>query len=100
LPDSIAANIGDISDVVEQAERLQDGGIDADTDIGIPSFDPLQSGTGRESALGDDSHGQPAAAAGVTDVHPQLAQGAAYSGGRMVRCWHFDVFARLLSMFV
>jgi hypothetical protein len=41
LPDSIAANIGDISDVVEQAERLQDGGIDADTDICITSFDPL-----------------------------------------------------------
>jgi hypothetical protein len=41
LPDTIAANVGDISEVVEEAERLQDGGIDADTDICITSFDPL-----------------------------------------------------------
>lgn len=100
MPDTIAANVGDISEVVEQAERLQDGGIDADTDIGITSFDPLQGGTGRESALGDDSHGQSAAAAGVTDIQSQLTQGAAYSGGGVVWRWHFDVFARLLSIFV
>jgi hypothetical protein len=41
LPDAIAANVGDISKVVEEAKCLQDGGIDADTDICITGFDPL-----------------------------------------------------------
>ena len=52
LPDAIAADIGNPTQAVEQAERLKRGGVDADADIGVAGFDLLQSRTGREGALG------------------------------------------------
>src|ERR1700733_913560 len=61
LADAIAADVGDFSETVEEAERLQDGGIDADADIGVARFDPLQGRARCESALGHHGHRQPSA---------------------------------------
>ena len=90
LPDAIAADIGNLAQTVEQAERLKDGGVDADADIGVAGFDLLQGRAGREGALGHDRHGEPPPPPGVADIRAKLAQGALYSGWSMVWCWHLS----------
>jgi hypothetical protein len=65
LADAVAADVGDLAQAVEQAKRLQDGGVDADADIGIARFDLLQGRAGREGAFGHDGHGQPPTTTGV-----------------------------------
>ena len=88
LPDAIAADIGNLAQTVEQAERLKDGGVDADADIGVAGFDLLQGRAGREGALGHDRHGETTATTGVAEIRAELAQGAFDSGRSMVWCWH------------
>ena len=46
LPDAVVADVGDLTQAVEQAEGLQHAGIDAYADIGVAGFDPLQGRTG------------------------------------------------------
>lgn len=88
LSDRVVADVGDLAQTVEQAERLKDASIDADADIGIASLDLLQGRTGREGALRDDGHWQPPTPTGVVDVCAELTQDASYSGGRGMRCRH------------
>lgn len=57
LANGIVANVGELTQSLEQAERLQDGGIDADADVGVAGLDPLQGRAGGEGALGHDGHG-------------------------------------------
>ncbi len=71
---------------------MEDGGIDADADVGVACFDPLQRRTGCESTFGHNGHRQPATTPGVLDVGSQLAQGPSNSGGRVVWSWHGVVF--------
>ena len=52
--DAVVADVGDLAQAIEQAERLENAGIYADADVGVPGFDPLQSRAGREGALGHD----------------------------------------------
>lgn len=80
LSDAIVADVGDLAQTVEQAERLKDAGIDADADVGVTGLDSLQRRAGREGALGHDRHRQPATAAGVVDIRTKLSQGAADGG--------------------
>lgn len=87
-PDAIVADVGNLAQAVEETERLENTGIDADADVGVAGFDSLEGGAGREGAFRHNRHGQPAAAAGVMDVRAQLAQGAPHSGGRIVRSRH------------
>lgn len=37
LTDAVVADVGDLAQAVEQAERLQDAGINADADVGVPA---------------------------------------------------------------
>lgn len=76
LPDAVVADVGDSAQAVEEAEGLQDAGIDADADIGVAGFDPLQRRARREGALSHDSHRQSAPAACIVNVRAELAQGA------------------------
>ena len=73
---------------VEQAERLQDTSVDTDTDIGVAGFDPLKRGTGRESSLRHNRHGQPSASTGIMQVGSKFAQSSPSGGGRIVRSRH------------
>lgn len=81
LADAVVADVGDLDQAIEQAERLENAGIDADADIGVAGFDSLQRRAGREGALGDDGHRQPPTTSGVMDVRAELAQGPP-NGGR------------------
>lgn len=77
--DAIVADVGDLDQAVEQAERLQNAGIDAHA--GVAGFDSLQRRAGREGALGDDGHRQPPTPPSIVDVRAELAQGPP-NGGR------------------
>ena len=81
-------DIGDLAQTVEQAERLKDASINADTDIGVPCLDLLQRRAGREGALRHDSHWQPPTPTGIVDIGAELAQDAPHGGGRIVWCGH------------
>lgn len=93
LTDAVVADVGDMAQAVEQAERLQDTGINADADVGVSGFDPLQCRARREGALGYDCHRQPSASTGIMDVRPKLAQRALHRSRRVVWSGHFDTFA-------
>jgi len=43
LSDAVVADVGDLAQPFEQTERVKDASIDADADIGVAGFDPLQS---------------------------------------------------------
>ena len=88
LADAVVRDIGDPTQTIEQAKHLQDGGVDADADIGVAGFDLLQGRAGGEGALGHDRHGQPPPTAGIVDIRTQLSQGALHSGGLVVWCRH------------
>ena len=89
-PTLIVADVGDLAQTVEQAERLKDAGIDADADVGVTGLDFLQRRAGREGALGHDRHRQPPAPTGVVDVGAELAHGPPNGGGRFVRGRHLQ----------
>lgn len=93
LTDAVVADVGDLAQAVEQAERLQDAGINADADVGVPSFDPLQCRARREGALGYDRHRQPPTSTGIMDVRPKLAQRAPHRSRRVVWSGQCDTFA-------
>lgn len=78
---AVVADVGDLDQTVEQAERLENAGIDPDADTGVAGFNSLQRRAGREGALGDDRHRQPPAPPGIVDVRAELAQGPS-NGGR------------------
>ena len=42
LTDAVVADVGDLAQAVEEAERLKDASINADADVGIASLDFLQ----------------------------------------------------------
>jgi len=42
LPDAVPANLCDLAETVEEAERLEDGGVDGDADSRVTGFHPLQ----------------------------------------------------------
>ena len=93
LADAVVADVGDLTQAVEQAKRLQDAGINADADVGVPGFDPLQCRARCEGALGYDSHRQPSASTSIMDVRPKLAQRAPHRSRRVVWSRHFGTFA-------
>lgn len=72
LPDGIVTDVGELAKTVEQAERLQNGGINADADVGVAGLDPLQGRAGGEGALGHDRHGQPPAPTGIVNIRAEL----------------------------
>ena len=100
LPDTVIADVGNLAQAVEQAERLQDTGVDADADMGVAGFDPLEGGAGREGAFRHDRHGQPPAATGITDVRSKFAQGSPDGGGRIVRSRHMSPSCYILEKYV
>lgn len=73
LADAVIADVGDFAQPVEQPKRLEDSGINADADVGVPGLDPLQGRSGGEGAFGHHRHRQPPASAGVVNVRPELA---------------------------
>ena len=73
LSDGIVANVCDLAQAVEQAERLEHTCVDADADAGVASLDPLQRRSGCKGTLGYHCHREATASAGVVDVRPQLA---------------------------
>lgn len=88
LSNAVVADICDLTQPFQQTERLEDGGVNADTDVGVAGFDLLQGRAGREGALRHDRHGQSSMATGIVDVRTELAQGALDSSRRMVWCGH------------
>ena len=46
LSDAIVADVGDLAQTVEQAERLKDAGIDADADVGVTGLDSFATSSG------------------------------------------------------
>lgn len=56
LPDAVVAYVGNLTKTFKQAKSLKYAGIDADANICVAGFDPLQGRTGREGALRDDRH--------------------------------------------
>lgn len=93
LADAVIADVGEPAQAVEQAERLQDAGVNADADISVSGFNPLQCRPGREGALGHDGHRQPSAPTGIVDVRAELAHGAPHGSRRVMWGRHFDTFA-------
>ena len=89
----VVADVGDMAQAIEQAERLQDSSVDADADAGVPGFDLLQGRAGREGALGHNRHRQPAPPTGVVDVRAELSQGSPNSGRRVMGSLAFEAFA-------
>lgn len=88
LSNAVVTDICDLTQPIEQTERLEDGGVNADTDVGVSGFDLLQGRAGREGALRHDRHGQSPMTTGIVDVRTELAQGALDSSRRTVWCWH------------
>ena len=72
LSHGVVTDVGELTKTVEQAERQQNGSVDADADVGAAGLDPLQGQAGGEGALGDDRHGQPAAPTGIVNVRSEL----------------------------
>jgi len=56
LPDTITAYVGNVTKTFEQSKGLKYSSIDADADICVAGFDPLQGRTRREGALRNDRH--------------------------------------------
>jgi hypothetical protein len=88
LSNAIVADVGDLAQAVEQAERKQDASVNADADIGVACFDSLKRGAGREGALGHNRHGEPSTAAGIMNVRAEFAQRPPHCGWRIVRSRH------------
>ena len=42
LSDRVVTDVGDLAETLEQTEGLEDAGIDADADVSVAGFDPLQ----------------------------------------------------------
>ena len=72
LPDRVVADIGDLAQTVEQAERVKDARIDANADIGIPGLDLLQRRAGGEGTLRHDRHWQPTTPTSTMDVRAKI----------------------------
>ena len=85
LPDTIIAYVGNLTKTFKQPKGLKYSSIDADADICVAGFDPLQGRTGCERTLRDDCHGQLAAASCVVDIRAEPTQGAAH--GRWRSMW-------------
>lgn len=73
LSDGVVADVGDFTQALEQAERMENARVDAHADAGVAGLDPLQRRSGRKGALGYHCHRQASTSAGVVDVRPQLA---------------------------
>lgn len=56
LPDTITAYVGNLTKTFEQSKGLKYSSIDADADICVACFNPLQGRTRREGALCNDRH--------------------------------------------
>jgi len=97
LTNTIVTDVGNLTQSVEKAERLKDGGVNANTDIGISCFDFLQGRAGREGTFRHDRHRETAVAASVVDIRTELAQGTLHSGRSMVRRWHIVYIALQIS---
>jgi hypothetical protein len=68
LAHSVVADVSDLAQTVEQAERLKDAGIDANADIGISGLDLLEGGAGGEGTLRHNRHWQPSTPTGIMDI--------------------------------
>jgi hypothetical protein len=88
LSNAIVADVGNLAQPVQQTERMQDASINADTDIGVASFDSLKRGAGREGAFGHDRHGEPSTAAGIMNVRAEFAQRPPYRSWWIMRSGH------------
>jgi hypothetical protein len=88
LAHAVAADAGDLAQRIEQAKRMQDGGLDAHADIGVARFDLLESRAGCERAFCHDGHGQSPPSTSIADICTKLAQDTPHSGRGMVWRWH------------
>lgn len=70
----VARRVGHVGKVVEQIERLQDGGYDADADRVVSALDAGDGGTGGCCPIGNECHREAAPQTGVADVLTELVQ--------------------------
>lgn len=66
--------------------RLQDGGIDADADIGVAGFDLLQGRAGGEGVLGHDPMGSRGRRRASRISAPSFLRAHCTAAGRVVCC--------------
>ena len=93
-PDGVRGRVGQLPEAVEEAEGVEDGGVDAHAHAGIAGLHALEGGTTGEGAIRDDARGKPATAACVADVYPELLQGTADGGRGTMGRGHSDIFIR------
>jgi hypothetical protein len=68
LPNGIPGGVSNLQQPIQKPKCLQHGRVDADTHPWITRLDALQSRSRRKGPLGNDRHGQPAAAACVVNI--------------------------------
>lgn len=100
LSDAVVADVGDLAQTVEQTERLQDAGVDANADTGIAGLDSLKCGPGREGPFRNHRHRQPSATTGVMDVSTEFAQHSSDGCRRGVWSRHMPPLRYILLRYV
>jgi hypothetical protein len=91
----VLADVGNLAETVEQPERLQDRGVNADANARVAFFNALQGSSRGKRALGDNAHWQAPPTARVMNVGAELAKRTTHSSRGMVGGWHIVIFMLL-----
>ena len=87
----VVCRVGGIGEVVQQIQRLQDGGHDADADRVIALLDACHGGTRGGGTLRHQRHGKPPPQPRVAHVRSQLSQGAPSCRWRLMGGGHSNL---------
>jgi hypothetical protein len=88
----IFGRLGESTQPVQKAQRLEHGGINANAHGVVASLDPLQRRTACKGPFGNDCRRQSTTAAGVADVGTELAKRSPYRDRGPVGCRHNVIF--------
>jgi hypothetical protein len=91
-PGFVLARLGKQTQAVEEAQRLEHGGIDPDSYGMVTLLDPLQGWPTCECAVRDDFGRQTATSTRIAYIESKLPEGPPDRHGRPVRRRHFVTF--------